>query len=366
MFSPRFVITNKILTGLIELEKAVLVTEMAPLQTDWEFRLKQECLSRRAYAVLRSSDSLLDSGDVSKIVKDDPGRDDKPAEVALRVGVVAKEKDVQRMMNWLNANKLVGQTTYLTSKFKQESFGEKDLFLLNSLLEERIVSQGDAGRYRENLSVEYSEIKSPPPVEVKYQMEDLFSWFGGVSKSEVHPVIKAGVMLLELMRIRPFEKDNLSSSLFFAGLVMASEGYGLKELWSFEEELLKNRPKFFEIFGVTVESGDLTGWLEFVTKSFSEAGEKTKTKIMNLVGDRPIFKSEGGKVISLSERQIGIMEEMTIQTEMTIKEIRSILPMVSDDTILRDLKDLIEKKLLKKKGKTKGAVYVLGKVKGFK
>ena len=51
---------------------------------------------------------------------------------------------------------------------------------------------------------------------------------------------------------------------------------------------------------------------------------------------------------------------------MTIKEIRGILPMVSDDTILRDLKDLILKKLLKKKGKTKGAVYILGKVKEFK
>ena len=87
---------------------------------------------------------------------------------------------------------------------------------------------------------------------------------------------------------------------------------------------------------------------------------------MNLIGDRPLFKSDGGKAISLSERQITIMEEMTIQGEMTIKEIRGILPMVSDDTILRDLKDLILKKLLRKKGKTKGAVYILGKVKGFK
>lgn len=366
MFSPRFVVTNKILVGLIELEKAVLIADMAPLQPDWEVRMKQECLSRRAYAVLRFSDSQLDAGDVAKIIKDDPGRDDKPTQVALRAGVVAKEKDVQKVMNWLNANKLVGQTIYLSSKFKQERFGEKDLLLLNNLLEERILNPTESGKYRESASKEYSEIKAPLPVEVKYQMEDLFSWYAGVSKSEIHPVIKAGVMLLELMRIRSFEKDNLSCSLFFTGLIMASEGYSLRELWAFEEEILKNRPRFFELLGSSVESGDLTGWLEFLVKSFSEAGEKTRTKIMNLVGDRPIFKSDGGKVISLSERQISIMEEMTVQAEMTIKEIRSVLPMVSDDTILRDLKDLIEKKLLKKKGKTKGAVYVLGKVRGFK
>ena len=339
---------------------------MATLQTDWEMKLKLECLSKRAFSVLHYLGVNLDADDIAKIIKDDPGRDDKPAQIALRVGVVAKEKDVQKAINWLNANKLVNQTAYLTNKFKQENFGEKDLITLNSLLGERIINTSVLGEYRKNNSFEYPEIKSPPSIEVKYQMEDLFSWFKGAAKLETHPVLKAGIMLFEIMRIRPFEDDNLTSALFFSILMMASEGYGMKEMWPVEEDLLKNKPRLNEILAITVESGDLTGWLEFVTKMFAESAEKTRVKIMNLVGDRPIFKSEGGKVISLSERQITIMEEMTIQGEMTIKEIRGILPMVSDDTILRDLKDLIGKKMLRKKGKTKGAVYILGKAKGFK
>lgn len=366
MFDPRYIISSKILNNLIELEKAVLVVDLATLQPDWETKLKLECLTKRAYSVLHYLSCSLDVDDVSKIVKDDPGRDDKPAQIALRIGVVAKEKDVQRAINWLNANHLVGQTAYLANKFKQETSSEKDLVSINSLLRERLVSSSLLGEYRERASLEFPEVQSPPPIEVKYQMEDLFSWFKSVSRVEIHPVLKAGIMFFEVARIRPFGEDNLTSGLFFSGLIMASEGYGMKELWPFEEEILKNRPRLMEIFAMTVESEDLTGWLEFLTKMFSEAAEKTRVKIMNLVGDRPIFKSEGGKVISLSERQIGIMEEMTIRGEMTIKEIRGILPMVSDDTILRDLKDLILKKLIKKKGKTKGAVYILGKVKGFK
>jgi hypothetical protein len=366
VFSPRFLITNKTLGNLIELEKAELVTDLAPLQPDWEMKLKLECISRRAYSVLHFLGCQLDIDDVSKIIKDDPGRDDKPAQIALRVGVVAKEKDVQKTINWLNADRLVNQTAYLSNKFKQGDFGEKDLSTLNTLLGERMVNSSILGGYREGEALEYPEVKSPPPVEVRYQIEDLFAWFKGASKAEIHPVLRAGVMLFELMRIRPFEEDNLTSSLFFSRLIMASEGYRMKELWPFEEDLLKNKQRLIEIFMITVDSEDLTGWLEYITKAFSEAALKTRIKIMNLVGDRPIFKSDGGKVISLSERQITIMEEMTIQGEMTIKEIRGILPMVSDDTILRDLKDLILKKLLRKKGKTKGAVYVLGKVKGFK
>jgi len=101
VFSPHYVITNKILSSLIELEKAALVVELAPLQADWEVKLKLECLSRRAYSVLHYLGFSLDANDVAKIIKDDPGRDDKPAQVALRVGVVAKEKDVQKAINWL-------------------------------------------------------------------------------------------------------------------------------------------------------------------------------------------------------------------------------------------------------------------------
>ncbi len=366
MFNPRFIITEKILNNLIELEKAMLVAELAPLQPDWEAKLKVESLSRRAYAVLHFLGSQLDVDDISKIIKDDPGRDDKPAQVALRVGVVAKERDIQKVMNWLNANRLVSQTAYLANKFKQESLADKDLTTLNSLLGERIINSAVLGTFRQKECLEYPDIKSTPPVEIKYQVEDLFSWFKGASKSEIHSVLKAGVMFFEIFRIRPFEDDNLSSCLFLLGLILSSEGYRMKELWSPEEDLLKNKQRILDIFVSTVEGEDLTGWLEFITKIMAESAEKTKIKIMNLIGDRPLFKSDGGKAISLSERQITIMEEMTIQGEMTIKEIRGILPMVSDDTILRDLKDLILKKLLRKKGKTKGAVYILGKVKGFK
>jgi Fic family protein len=366
VFSPRYIITNKVLNNLIDLEKSALLVNLAPLQADWEVKLKQESLGRREYAVLKYLDGQLSVDDVAKIVKDEPGRDDKPNQVALRAGVVAKEKDVQKAINWLNTNKLVEQTAYLSNKFKQGVFEEKDLLAINSLLGERVVVSANLGKYRDKMSLEVPEVKLPPAVEVPYQMEDLFSWFKGAGKTELHTILKAGTLFLELVRIRPFIEDNVSTGLFFFELILASENLSLKGIWSIEEEMLKNKQKFEQIMAESVEGGDLTSWFEFLTKVMAEAAEKAKIKVMNLVGEGPIFKTETGRAISLSERQIAMMEELTIRNETTIKEIRAILPMVSDDTILRDLKDLILKKLIKKKGKTKGAVYVLGKVKGFK
>ncbi|OGD62971.1 hypothetical protein A2160_04375 [Candidatus Beckwithbacteria bacterium RBG_13_42_9] len=66
-----------------------------------------------------------------------------------------------------------------------------------------------------------------------------------------------------------------------------------------------------------------------------------------------------GKQISVSERQIKLIEKLKEIGEISVPDARQVLPMVSDDTILRDFNDLVEKKIIKKKGHTKGARYIL-------
>ncbi|EKD57225.1 MAG: hypothetical protein ACD_57C00373G0001, partial [uncultured bacterium] len=203
--------------------------------------------------------------------------------------------------------------------------------------------------------------------EIPFQIEDLFSWFESRTKNEIHVINKAGVMMYELLRISPFTENSLLCAISFFRLILSSEGYGFRKLISFEEEILRNKESFNQAFlSVERNAGDLTIWIEYLSKCLSVSAGNELTKVMNLVGDTPIFKSESGKAISLTERQIAIMEDITLKNEMTIKEIRNILPMVSDDTILRDLKDLIDKKLIRKKGRTKGAVYVIGKVRSYR
>ena len=63
--------------------------------------------------------------------------------------------------------------------------------------------------------------------------------------------------------------------------------------------------------------------------------------------------------IALNSRQIKLIEYMDQYGQISNKEWRELLPMVSDDTILRELKVLMQKKLVKKRGSTKGAVYLL-------
>lgn len=63
--------------------------------------------------------------------------------------------------------------------------------------------------------------------------------------------------------------------------------------------------------------------------------------------------------LPLNDRQLKLVEYMQEYGAVSNKEWRGLLHMVSDDTILRDLKTLIKKGLVKKRGRTKAAVYIL-------
>jgi DeoR/GlpR family transcriptional regulator of sugar metabolism len=61
----------------------------------------------------------------------------------------------------------------------------------------------------------------------------------------------------------------------------------------------------------------------------------------------------------LTERQAKIIEYIQEIGYVQNQAFASIFPNISEDSVLRDLKDLSEKGLIKKIGKTKAARYVL-------
>jgi predicted HTH transcriptional regulator len=72
-----------------------------------------------------------------------------------------------------------------------------------------------------------------------------------------------------------------------------------------------------------------------------------------------IKKTLGGQQLTLSERQIKIMEFIQENGFLQNKSFFELFPMISEDTVLRELKDLIKKGIVKKDGTTKGVRYIL-------
>ena len=203
----------------------------------------------------------------------------------------------------------------------------------------------------------------PPHVEVPYLLEDFFAWLNSDKDKSLHPIIRAGITHYILVAIHPFVEGNGRVARAFATLVLLKEGYDIKRFFALEERFDTDLSEYYEAFAeVDMQSAnigkrDLTAWLEYFTKVVAVELTKIKEEIRKLSIDSR-FKTKIGEQVALSERQMKLVEYISSHPWAVMQDLKSVLPMVSDDTVLRDIRQLTEKGIIKKQGSTKGARYV--------
>jgi len=213
MFKPKYEITNDVLRWVGQVEAAKEVIDNAALVPEWEMRFREEALVKMVHFGTRVEGNNLSREQAEKIVKDDPARDETADEVAKRVGVAGRKRDVQEVINYRNVVKFVDQLARLGDKRKKFEYGEREFLQIHSLTMEKILLSNELGVYRRvavSIKDGKGEVVERPPlsVEVPYQMEDFWLWLKRMGKNEIHSVLLAGIVHYELVRIHPFVEGN--------------------------------------------------------------------------------------------------------------------------------------------------------------
>lgn len=346
-------------------EKVRELLSIVKVQEQLVPKIKIETKSRWIHSLLKFDGGKLGIEEIRKMLEDDPYRDERVEDVAERVGVAAKEKDLQLVVNIINCDKFIDQLVYMTEKFREMTFGEKDLVAINSLLGERLVEKSRLGEFRASVQSDSTSVffsmNYVTPVEIPFQMSDFWKWYSG-SRESGYGLFVAGVVLYEIVRIAPFEKENVLTGLMMTRYLMQKFGFGFDGMICWEEEMLKNKEVFWmKVKEVDREMGDMRSWLEFFVGCVADGVTRLRSKAMMSLGQVPEFRTRSNRKIELSSRQELIMEELSVKGRASLKEIKGLLPDISEDTVLREIKNLMAKKIIKKKGKTRGAVYLLAK-----
>ena len=84
-----------------------------------------------------------------------------------------------------------------------------------------------------------------------------------------------------------------------------------------------------------------------------------KEKVENISIDARLKERLGGKPLLLSNRQLKIIEYIQKTGFLQNQAFEQLFPMVSEDTILNELKSLVKSGIIKKHGVTKGAKYIM-------
>lgn len=347
MYSPKFSISNSILKNIGRIEASKEIIENAPLVPAYEAKFRQEAVIRTVHHGTHIEGNQLDTGEVAAVLEGDE--------------VVGRDRDVQEVLNYRKV------LNYIDRRSKQIT--EKDFLAIHKLTVEKVLRQDSAGKYRttqvvvKNSKTGEVSFKPPQAQEVPKLSKEFFDWLSSENSGEVHPVLAAGIAHYVLAYIHPFVDGNGRTARAIATMVLFARGYDVKKFFSLEEFFDRNAKRYYETLQAVSDQKaeladkDLTTWLEYFCEGLAEELERVKERVRKLSLDSKL-KGRTGQ-IALSERQLKLVEYIEQYGSVSNKQWGSLLRDYSDDTILRDLKDLQKKGLIKKKGSTKGAVYVL-------
>ncbi|MBP9669772.1 Fic family protein, partial [Candidatus Woesebacteria bacterium] len=273
-------------------------------------------------------------------------------------------RDIQEVINYRSVME------YLDSLVTKEGYVTLNRHILEEihrLTVKGLLPDGESGHYRSvrvvirNTSTKEITFRPPSPTEVPFFIEELFTWLSSEDGKSVHPLLRAGILHYELVRIHPFTDGNGRTARAMALLLLFLEGYEVKKFFALEEYYDTHPEEYYSALQSVANSGELSQWLEYFTLGISIEFNRVKTLVQKLSLDLHLKSTIGGRQITLSERQIKLVEHIERFGEISMGSVRELLPDVSEDTILRDLRDLVTKNLLVKKGSTKGTRYYLKK-----
>ncbi len=379
MYKPNYSISNNLLKYIGRIEACKEIITNAPLVPAWEARFREEAAVRSVHHGTHLEGNEVTKDQAEKLMRLDVGQDEEAGQVAQDAGIYARHRDVQEIINyrsvleWIDIHAADGRGFAL--------FTEETLKKLHELVVDKLgpgdgasssvfsqplpVSQSTNSYRTQQVivrSVESGEVAFRPPVaiDVPFLIQEFFTWLNSREAQDVHPVIRAGIVHYELVRIHPFIDGNGRTARALALLVLYSEGYDVKRFFSLEEYFDKDIQEYYRAILSVQESEtqNMTYWLEYFSYGLAIELDRVKEQVLKLSQDLKL-KQKLGTQVALSERQIILLEILQRQGQITTAEVNEALPMVSTDTILRDIKDLIEKGIIMKEGVTKGVVYKL-------
>ena len=235
---------------------------------------------------------------------------------------------------------------------------------MNRIITNKILPEGAGGKYREvgaysrNSITWEKSLQWPDPKEVPWLMGQFTNWLTSPEAKSLNPILRAGIMHTWFVLIHPFEEGNGRTARALSMLSLALDGYNVKNLFSLEEYYDRDAQSYYASIKSALDSlGDYTAWLSYFSEGLAIEYSRVKDRVIKLSKEFRMKKQVGQ--IAISQRQEKIIEYLQNYARLINNDFERIFPDISEDTVLRELSDLIKKGVIVKRGKTKAARYEL-------
>jgi len=190
--------------------------------------------------------------------------------------------------------------------------------------------------------------EAPPAELLPDEMNKFLNWFN--TTISIDPVLKAAIAHFWFVTIHPFDDGNGRIARAVADMQLSRADETAQRFYSMSAQIRKERNAYYDILEKT-QSGDLdiTDWLEWFLQCMNRA-LGASDEILSQILKKAAFWKTHEKTI-LNNRQVLILNKLLdgFEGKLTSSKWAKIAK-CSHDTALRDIQDLIGKKILMKEG----------------
>jgi Fic family protein len=211
----------------------------------------------------------------------------------------------------------------------------------------------EVGRYRSGemqivsgaMGKEKVHYEAVPANKVKEEMDKFLKWFNDNHK--IDPVLKSAIAHLWFIIIHPFDDGNGRIARAISDLMLARADGTTERYYSLSSQILVERKQYYEVLQkVQHSSGDISDWLDWFLHCLKNALLETEVTFYNILRKTEFWKIHENT--EFNERQRLVLNKLFEGFEGKLKSSKwAKIAKCSPDTALRDIKDLIDKGILR-------------------
>lgn len=196
------------------------------------------------------------------------------------------------------------------------------------------------------LGKEKVHFEAPDSSLLELEMERFIKWFN--ADNDLDLVLKASLAHLWFVTIHPFDDGNGRIARALTDMLLAQSDRSSQRFYSMSSQIRVERKQYYEILEKTQKGNlDVTAWITWFLNCLIHALNSTDT-VLNRVLFKAEFWNRHAETV-MNERQRKMLNKILGEFEGKLTSSKwAKMTKCSKDTAIRDIKDLIDKGILKK------------------
>jgi Fic family protein len=184
-----------------------------------------------------------------------------------------------------------------------------------------------------------------PAIKVKEEMDMFLKWFN--SSTPIDPVLKAAMAHFWFIIIHPFDDGNGRIARAIADLMLARADKTTERYYSMSSQILIEKKQYYAALQKDQHSnGDITNWLNWFLHCLKNSLVATEITLQKILRKTEFWKVHEHTLFN--ERQRLVLNKLLNGLDGKLQSSKwAKMAKCSPDTALRDIKDLMDKGILK-------------------